>query len=139
MMNWLGLDKETIFKDNDADGNRYLNQFLRDYERIFNITDFNAGCEKCLNDYYIKLITHLEMGNTTEPKEYQLKPKYNGIPLKFGSSVMVTNTNITKEYAKFLIKNHPRGEGLFNVLPKPEVKKPKATATTKKQSPTKND
>ena len=120
MMNWLGLDKETIFKDNDADGNRYLNQFLRDYERIFNITD-------------------LEMGNTTEPKEYQLKPKYNGIPLKFGSSVMVTNTNITKEYAKFLIKNHPRGEGLFNVLPKPEVKKPKPTATTKKQSPTKND
>ena len=137
-MNWLSLDKDTIFKGKDADGNRYLNQFLRDYERTFNITDFNAGCEKCLNDYYIKLITHLEMGNTTESKEYQLKPKYNGIPLRFGSPILVTNANITKKYAEILIKNHPRGRDLFHVLP--EVKKPKAATTrTKKQSPTKND
>ena len=116
-MNWLRFDKDTIFEGKDAHGNRYLNQFLNDYERVFNITDFNAGCKKCLDEYYNKLITHLQMGNTTEPKVYQLKAKYNGIPLKFGSSILVNNLNITKEYAEELIKNHPRGIDLFDAFP----------------------
>ena len=132
-MNWLEFDKDTIFEGKDVNGNRYLNQFLNDYERVFNITDFNVGCKKCLNDYYIKLITHLQMGNTIEPKEYQLKPKYDGIPLSFGSPITVTNANITKKYAEKLLKNHPRGKDLFDVLPKEA--KPKVN----KKSPPKND
>ena len=55
------------------------------------------------------------MGNTTELKEYQLKAKYNGIPLEFGSQTFVTNANITKEFAEKLLKTHPRGSDLFDV------------------------
>ena len=116
-MDWLSVDKDTVFNGSDAHGNRYLNQFLADYERIFDLKDLNAGCKNCLNNYYSNLIKHLNMGNTTESKAYQLKEKYNGIPLKFGSPVLVNNGNITKEYAEELIKNHPRGIDLFDVLP----------------------
>ena len=115
-VDWLGLDKDTVFNGRDADGNRYLSQFLADYERIFTPVDINAGCKRCLDGYYIKLIKHLKMGNTTEPKEYQLKIKYNGIPLAFGSQIFVTNANITKEYAEILLKTHPRGADLFDVF-----------------------
>lgn len=49
--------------------------------------------------------------------EYTLKKKYNGISLKFGSSVMVTNINITNEYAKELLKRFS-AEHIFDKFPK---------------------
>lgn len=120
MIDWLVIDKVTIFKGEDESGNRYLNQFLADYKRIFNPDMINAGCQRCLEDYYTNFIKFLQMGNSTEKKEYVLKKMYNGIPLEFGSAILVTNANITKEYAEKLIKNHPRGEGLFDAIPKRE-------------------
>lgn len=118
MRDWLKIDKDTIFKGNDENGNRYLSQFLSDYKKIFSPADINAGCERCLNDYYQKLIKHLPtMGKDKKKKEYVLKLKYNGIPLEFGSPVLVTNANVNEEYARKLIKSHPRGKDLFDVLP----------------------
>ena len=118
MIDWLKIDKVSIFKGKDENGNRYLSQFLADYKRIFNPDTINAGCDRCLEDYYNNFIKYITMGNSTEKKPYVLKKMYNGIPLEFGSSILVTNTNITKEYAEKLIKNHPRGVDLFDVIAK---------------------
>ena len=50
---------------------------------------------------------------------YKLKAKYDGIPLEFGSQTFVRNSTITKEQGDFLLKNHARGEELFEVIPEP--------------------
>jgi hypothetical protein len=117
MIDWLKIDKVTIFKGKDENGNRYLNQFLSDYKKIFNAKEINAGCERCLEDYYFKLIKHLQMGKSTNDSGYILKAKYDGIPLGFGSPILVTNANITKKYAEKLIKEHKRGVDLFDKIP----------------------
>lgn len=117
MIDWSNIDKVTIFKGKDENGNRYLSQFLSDYKRIFNAKEINAGCERCLEDYYLKLIKHLQMGKSTNDSGYVLKAKYDGIPLGFGSPVLVTNANITKEYAEKLIKDHKIGADLFDKIP----------------------
>lgn len=117
MIDWLKIDKVTIFKGKDENGNRYLNQFLSDYKKIFNAKEINAGCERCLEDYYFKLIKHLQMGKSINDSGYILKAKYDGIPLGFGSPILVTNANITKKYAEKLIKEHKRGVDLFDKIP----------------------
>lgn len=116
-MNWTKIDKVTIFKGTDENGNRYLGQFLKDYAKTFNV-DVTAGCRKCLDDYYNRLIKHLNtMGTIKNTSGYKLREKYNGIPLAFGSAVLVNNTNITKEQAEHLIKNHVLGAKLFDEIP----------------------
>lgn len=49
---------------------------------------------------------------------YRLKAKFNGIQAAFGSTKIISNDNLTDEIAKDLIKNHPHGEKLFDVIPK---------------------
>lgn len=116
-MNWTKIDKVTIFNGVDENGNRYLSQFLRDYSIIFK-TDVNASCRKCLNEYYNNLIKHInKMGSTKNTSGYKLRLKYDGIPLKFGSAVLVTNSTITKEQGDYLLKNHVLGEKLFDEVP----------------------
>lgn len=125
MFDWRTLEKKVIFEGKDKKGNRYLTQFLQDYKREFNPQDINAGCSRCLNDYYLKTIKYL---NTMSKKDnekkcdYTLKPMFHGIPLKFGSPTLCTNQNLTNEMAEELIKTHPLGEKLFldkAVQPKP--------------------
>lgn len=117
MIDWLKIEKVAIFKEKDENGNRYLSQFLADYKRIFNPDVINAGCDRCLEDYYKNFIKHLTMSTTKEENQYVLKKMYNGIPLNFGSPILVTNQNMKKEYAEQLLKNHPRGADLFDKLP----------------------
>lgn len=123
-MNWLSLNKETIFNGKDEKGNRYLSQFLSDYKKTFNPDIINAGCKRCLNDYYLKFTKHLAMSDKTEKTKsgYALKAKYEGIPLSFGSRTFVTNNNITNEMGDELLKNHPAGEKLFTTIPKKQEK-----------------
>ncbi len=52
-----------------------------------------------------------------QTKNYKLKEKYNGLPLKFGSNIYVTNINLTDEYAEILLKKH-NAEDIFDVYPK---------------------
>ncbi len=121
MRDWLKFDKNEIFNGKDEKGNRYLSQFLSDYQQTFNPEDINAGCQKCLNGYYQKMINHLTMSNKKKEDSnnsgYLLKKKYENIPLSFGSRHLVNNQNITDEMAKALIDNHAKGEDLFQVIP----------------------
>lgn len=122
MTDWLTIDKKTIFEGKDKNGNRYLTEFLKDYKEKYNPQEINAGCSRCLNDYYKKIIKFYSAMAKQETKKakakskFVLKPMFNGIPLKFGSRTLVSNSNLTDELAKELIKNHPRGEALFSSL-----------------------
>ncbi|TYP71482.1 hypothetical protein [Aquimarina intermedia] len=118
---WRNIDKVTIFNGKDENGNRYLSQFLKDYQNIFQPDMINAGCQRCLNDYYNNYIKYVS-SMKTEKKEsgFKLREKYNGIPLEFGSATLVTNANITDEIGNKLLKDHPRGEELFEAIPEEE-------------------
>jgi len=116
MRDWSKIAPETVFTGKSEDGNRYLNEFLRDYKTAFNPAIIEAGCRRCLNDYYSKLTQSLHKMKTVKTA-YKLKAKYNGIPLKFGSRIQVSNTNLTDALAEELIKNHPRGADLFEIVP----------------------
>ncbi|UAB85684.1 Rho termination factor N-terminal domain-containing protein [Zunongwangia sp. SCSIO 43204] len=117
-MDWLSLDKETIFRGKDDHGNRYLSQFLRDYKQTFNPKEINAGCDRCLEDYYRKLTKHLQIMGAKKPNSgYKLKEKYDGIPLSFGSREFAFNATLTDKQAEQLIKNHKKGKDLFDTIP----------------------
>jgi len=116
-MDWRAINKVTIFNEKDKNGNRYLSQFLSDYKKTFNPDIINAGCQRCLEDYYTKFINHLNMSKKDKKTAYKLKEKYNGIPLSFGSPILVTNANITDAYGDKLIKTHKRGADLFEEVP----------------------
>ena len=120
LTDWRQLDKSTVFDGKDEDGRRYLNIFLKQYKDTFNVIEINAGCERCLNEYYTNFIKYL---NTMQNKKqvnskYVLKLKYNGIQKEFGSQEIVTRKNMTDELGDFLFNNHPRGAMLFEELPK---------------------
>jgi len=119
MYDWRKLDKVTVFTGKDKNGNRYLSQFLRDYKKTFNVIEINAGCERCLNEYYSKLILKLNTmsDNKKQDCDFKLKLKYQGIPKSPGSRELITNSNITNEIGNYLLNNHPRGEMLFDKMP----------------------
>lgn len=115
---WKRLDKKTILEGVDENGNRYLSRFLKDYKKIFNPQDINAGCQRCLDDYYSKMIKHLStMKKSKNESGYVLKAKYQNIQLEFGSRILVNNENITAEQGAKLLKDHPRGKELFDKIP----------------------
>jgi hypothetical protein len=64
---------------------------------------------------------------------YKLKEKYNGLPLEFGSNILVNNNNLTDEYAKKLLEKF-EAEVIFEEFPTPgkQVKEIKVKALTKK-------
>lgn len=73
--------------------------------------------------------------------QYRLKPKYENIPLEFGSAILVNNNNITNEYAKKLLAR-PNGERFFAHIPaenehiseQTKQKRRAASAITKEKS-----
>lgn len=118
MKYWLKIDKVTIFNGKDENGNRYLSQFLRDYKETFNPDIINAGCDRCLEDYYQKFIKYLSTMSNEKPKNsgYVLREKYENMPLEFGSPILVNNSNLTDEMAEKMLKN-PKGKELFVKIP----------------------
>ena len=83
----------------------------------------------CINDAYKRLISYTNNKTMAEESNYKLKLKYQGA---FWKGKPLQNGSMTDKLAKDLIKNHPKGEGLFSVLPKEEVKEVKKETTTKK-------
>lgn len=79
--------------------------------------------------------------------KYRLHPRYENIPLEFGSPILVNNSNITNEYAEKLLQ-HKNGERYFSTMPQkqtaliPETGKPhqtKKSKQSKKKAPVKPD
>lgn len=78
------------------------------------------NCKNKLKVYYYYLI------KTNTMSEYRLKPMYNGLALKPGSNVIINQASMTDMLAERFIKEHPKGEDLFDYIPKKEVEdKPK--------------
>jgi len=124
--NWEGYDIGQIIGGASPDGVRYLKLFLTDYTALFSEV-VNPGCSKCLNNYLSKYKLKIyEMQNNSQ---YRLKEKYNGIPLGFGSAVLVNNSNLTDEYALELLQRF-EAETIFDVYPVKEIKEEKEFITT---------
>lgn len=117
MRDWSKIALSSVLTGYDKNGNRYLSAFLRDYSQVFQPEEVNAGCIRCLEENYKKLTQYINTMSNKKECQYQLKPKYNGIPLKFGSQKRVFNDSITDEDGEFLLKNHPKKEDLFAKLP----------------------
>ena len=118
--------QKAVFTDTSRNG--LLVNFNREYKEKFG-KNINISCLKCRQeawDNYLKLFEMSKSGN------YKLKGIYNGIQISFGGKPL-RNGEFTDKEAKELIKTHPLGEGLFEVLPKEEPKKaPKKRVAKKK-------
>lgn len=120
VIDFENLDTNAVLRSVTSDGVRYLELFLKEYSRTTGTPEnkLNAGCTNCISEYLknYKLIR----GKMAETKNYRLKTKYNGIALKFGSHIFVTNENINDEYAKILLERF-KAEDIFEVYPKEEI------------------
>jgi len=117
---WELYSLENIIGGKSSDGVSLLKLFLQDYSKLFHTTTLNASCQKCLQEYlnnYKNKIQKMENPNTSN---YKLKPKYNNVPLEFGSNIFVNNNNITDEYAEKLLERYS-AEKIFEVYPTTEV------------------
>lgn len=102
-MNWNEYNLSTIISGTTNDGTKLLKLFLKDVVKKLNINQPNASCNKCLQDYYNQLTAGAKK-KEMESKNYILHKKREGIALEFGSQIIVTNDNLTDEYAKILIE-----------------------------------
>ncbi len=132
MRDWSKVKEASITQDRGL-----LLEFAKAYQSAFN-TKLNVGCGMCITDAYKRLKSYKNRIEMKQESKYKLKLKYQGA---FWKGRPLQNGSMTEEIAKDLIKNHPKGEGLFAVLPKKEVKEiieakeeaPKKVATTKKK------
>lgn len=113
----------------------YLQLFLIDYKKEFNVEVVNAACQKCIYTYHKDFIKkHNPMESNSK---YKLLAKREGLQLDFGSSQFITNANITDAIAKQLIKRFKdlnkdfKMDDLFEVYP---IEEPKETAPKAKKT-----
>lgn len=125
---------ETIIGGKTADNISYLKLFLIDYKNEFHVENVNASCQKCINSYHTEFIKKFtKMENISK---YKLLPKREGLQLEFGSSIFVSNRNLTDEYAEILIARYKaikadfKMSDLFEIYPEPTVKKEIVTEET---------
>lgn len=99
----------------------YLQLFLIDYKKEFNVEVVNAACQKCIYSYHNDFIKkHTTMSTNSK---YKLLAKREGLQLDFGSSHFITNANITDSIAEKLVKKFKalnsdfKMEDLFETYP----------------------
>ncbi len=117
MNNWGKYKAEEVLTETDKNGNRLISAFAKDYKTVFN-QDICPACKDFKEKFqkYLKKIQ--DMSNSNKKNSgFVLKKMYENIPLKFGSAIYVNNQNLTDDYAKELINNHPRGKDLFDIIP----------------------
>ena len=110
-MKWSNYTWEQVRTGKDENGSRLISQFAKEYKERTG----NSICVTCPSSK--QKFNEFKKQKKMSKSKYVLKAKYNGIPLKFGSNVLVTNSNMTDEYGKQLLKNHPRGKELFESIP----------------------
>ncbi len=105
-MSWKGYSLKQIVSGKSANGSLLLEGFLKDYSKLAGVklSNLQPSCPKCLNTYFNEYTLKNKIMNSN--CDYKLHKKYNGIPLDFGSQVLVTNANITNEYAETLISRY---------------------------------
>jgi len=127
MLDFTKMDISAVVSGMHSDGERYLSKFLKEYTSLFPGA-VNPSCMKCLNDYLKKYKKAMAKNTVTaENSGYKLHKKYEGIPLEFGSPVLVTNANLSDAYAEKLLARK-NGAALFAEVPadaKPKAAKPK--------------
>ena len=136
-MDFTTMDIATITHSVRGDGVRYLQLFLQEYTSIFNET-VNPGCPLCLATYLARYKNHFNVMENNDTSHYRLHPKYENIPLEFGSPILVNNSNITHEYAQKLL-THKNGERYFaNIPTQPAASERPASAKNRKPKKTTN-
>lgn len=117
MNDWGKYKADEVLTGTDANGNRLISAFAKDYKRVFN-QDICPTC-KDFKDKFQKFLKKIQDMSNSDKKNtgFVLKKMYENIPLKFGSAIYVNNQNLTDDYAKELINNHPRGKELFDIIP----------------------
>jgi hypothetical protein len=103
-LNWTDKTLEQIVGGKNPDGSSMLVSFLKYYSEVSGVKVLNAGCSKCLQQYYKDLKQKHIMKNNKST--YRLHAKFNNIPLRFGSSIFVNNENITDELAEALVSRY---------------------------------
>jgi len=109
---FLKYGKKTVFGDLSKDG--LLFRFLSEYNAIFGEKKHNLSCSSCREKIWNNYLNLFKMKKSNT--DYILKAKYNGIQDGF-SGQPLRNGEITKSQALKLIKNHPKGEDLFDFIP----------------------
>ena len=99
---WHKIDIGQIIGGVAPDGSPLLKHFLIDYKQEFSVQVVNASCHKCINEYRHEFVK--KYGDMENTSQYRLHKKREGLQLEFGSSIFVTNKNITDDYAEKLIK-----------------------------------
>lgn len=99
---WHKIDIGQIIGGVAPDGSPLLKHFLIDYKKEFSVQVVNASCHKCINEYRHEFVK--KYGDMENNSQYRLHKKREGLQLEFGSSIFVTNKNITDDYAEKLIK-----------------------------------
>lgn len=130
-MNFLELNINSIMSGKTADGVSYLELFLIEYKKTFQLSTVNAGCKKCVADYLEKYKLKFRAMSTN--CDYILRKKREGLPVSGGSNEHITNANLTNKLAEMLVERYKNKvenplEYLFEKYPK-EVKEPKKAKT----------
>lgn len=129
---------------NESSGKRFLVEFAEDYKALMGTTlclscNFNSKFYEFINKLKTK---KMSKKNKSTKLEFQIKPKYKGVQLGFGSNVMLTDSGLSEELALRFCIEHPRGKELFETLPEnvdeliedyPKIKE-KADAEAKKKA-----
>jgi len=138
MIDFTKMDIAAVMSGVDADGERYLSKFLKEYKTLYNEA-VNPGCAKCLNGYLIKYKKIMAKKETNADNGgYVLHKKYENVLVAVDGkpSVYVNNENMTKEYGEILM-GRKNGAALFAKLPEvgevasKKEAKPKADKKTK--------
>lgn len=104
---WATMSNRMILEGASENGERLIKLFLIDYVAMTG-ENVNAGCETCLNNYINNFKRFSSMEKKKNICDYELHNEYNGIPLKFGSGITVTNDNITNEYGEILRERYAK-------------------------------
>lgn len=138
-MEWHKISLDMIIGGKTSDNVPYLQLFLIDYKKEFNVEVVNAACRKCIYSYHNDFIKkHTDMSSNSK---YKLLAKREGLQLDFGSSHFITNANITDAVAEKLIKKFKglnsdfKMEDLFEIYPieTPKAEPVKQTSTPKRR------
>ena len=111
MRNWSKYNVNTVRTSPEL-----WEEFRADYLQKFGEV-IDQNCKKRYISKFQKLVT---MNNKKETHGYKLKLMYDGIIYK---GKIYRNYDLIEKDAKYLLKNHPAKESLFDKVPAVEKKK----------------